>query len=146
MHVLDPPQTPRRPGSGRLEAPGPPNAAAFSMGRAHSANTELAEISCCEDLGSSQHSIRGRRVVLLSSAAVLYHLACPSAVSASLWQVTDLPSHLRLARTSLCQEAWDLRALDELLVSITCAIMHLCHVPGMRHVSSSINTAWQENP
>lgn len=45
VHVVEPPQTPRRPGLCKLDAAGPPSAAALSMGRAHSANTELAEIS-----------------------------------------------------------------------------------------------------
>ena len=60
VYVVEPPQTPRRPGSGKLDAPGPPSAAALSMGRAHSANTELAEISVVGS-GELPASIRGKR-------------------------------------------------------------------------------------
>ncbi|CAK0785762.1 hypothetical protein CVIRNUC_008973 [Coccomyxa viridis] len=60
VHVVEPPQTPRRPGSGRLDAPGLPSAIALSMGRAHSANTELAEISIVRS-GELPAHIRGRK-------------------------------------------------------------------------------------
>ena len=60
VHVVEPPQTPRWPGSGKLDAPGPPSAAALSMGRAHSANTELAEISIVRS-GELPAHIRGRK-------------------------------------------------------------------------------------
>ena len=60
VHVVEPPQTPRRPGSGRLDAPGLPSAIALSMGRAHSANTELAEISIVGS-GELPAHIRGRK-------------------------------------------------------------------------------------
>ena len=58
VHVVEPPQTPRRPGSGKLDAPGPPSAASLAMGRAHSANTELAEISVVRS-GELPAHIRG---------------------------------------------------------------------------------------
>ena len=60
VHVVEPPQTPRRLGLGRLDAPGLPSAIALSMGRAHSANTELAEISIVGS-GELPAHIRGRK-------------------------------------------------------------------------------------